>query len=105
MCKAPANEILCGVLDLTAHIDDGTQDVLNRSLINAIRKFPKRGIRVWGAWTLVSDALWKYVSVRRLFMFLEHSIYEGTQWAVFGPNDDRRWARVSDTIRLFLRAQ
>lgn len=103
--KAPANEILHGVLDLTAHIDDATQDVLNPSGINAIRKFAKRGIRVWGARTLASDALWKYVSVRRLFMFLEHSIHEGTQWAMFEPNDDRLWARVSDTIRLFLRAQ
>ena len=52
-----------------------------------------------------SNALWKYVSVRRLFIFLERSIYEGTQWVVFEPNDDKLWARVIDTIRLFLRAQ
>jgi phage tail sheath protein FI len=52
-----------------------------------------------------SNALWKYVSVRRLFIFLERSIYEGTQWVVFEPNDDRLWARVIDTIRLFLRGQ
>ena len=103
--KAPANEILRGVLELTADIDDGTQDVLNPRGINAIRKFPERGIRVWGARTLTSDALWKYVSVRRLFIFLERSIYEGTQWVVFEPNDDRLWARVIDTIRLFLRTQ
>ena len=50
-----------------------------------------------------SNALWKYVSVRRLFIFLERSIYDGTQWVVFEPNDDRLWARVTDTIRLFLR--
>ena len=43
--------------------------------------------------------------MRRLFIFLERSIYEGTQWVVFEPNDDRLWARVKDTIRLFLRAQ
>jgi phage tail sheath protein FI len=70
-----------------------------------IRSFPARGIRVWGARTLSSDALWKYVSVRRLFIFLEHSIYDGTQFVVFEPNDDRLWARVKDTIRLFLRSQ
>jgi phage tail sheath protein FI len=58
-----------------------------------------------GARTLTSNALWKYVSVRRLFIFLERSIYEGTQWVVFEPNDDRLWARVVDTIRLFLRGQ
>ena len=42
--------------------------------------------------------------VRRYFIFLERSIYEGTQWVVFEPNDDRLWARVRDTVRLFLRA-
>jgi uncharacterized protein len=103
--KAPANEVLRGVLDLTADINDGTQDTLNPRGVNAIRKFPERGIRVWGARTLTSDALWKYVSVRRLFIFLERSIYEGTQFVVFEPNDDRLWARVIDTIRLFLRTQ
>lgn len=103
--KAPANEILRGVIDLLADIDDGKQDILNPRGINAVRKFAERGIRVWGARTLTSDALWKYVSVRRLFIFLERSIYEGTQWVVFEPNDDRLWARVIDTIRLFLRTQ
>jgi hypothetical protein len=103
--KAPANEILRGVLDLEFDINDGTQDDLNPKGVNAIRGFPGRGIRVWGARTMTSDALWKYVSVRRLFIFLERSIYEGTQWVVFEPNDDRLWARVIDTIRLFLRTQ
>ena len=82
-----------------------TQDALNPRGVNAIRSFPGRGIRVWGARTLTSNALWKYVSVRRLFIFLERSIYEGTQWVVFEPNDDKLWARVIDTIRLFLRTQ
>ena len=86
-------------------INDGTQDVLNPRGVNAIRAFPARGIRVWGARTLSRTALWKYVIVRRLFIFLERSIYEGTQWVVFEPNDDRLWARVKDTVRLFLRTQ
>lgn len=103
--KAPANEILRGVAELLADVDDRLQDVLNPRGVNAIRQFPESGIRVWGARTLTSDALWKYVSVRRLFIFLERSIYEGTQWVVFEPNDDRLWARVIDTIRLFLRTQ
>lgn len=103
--KAPANEILRGALDLEFDINDATQDVLNPRGVNATRRFPGRGIRVWGARTLTSNALWKYVSVRRLFIFLERSIYEGTQWVVFEPNDSRLWARVTDTIRLFLRAQ
>lgn len=103
--KAPANEILRGVIELTADIDDNKQDALNPRGVNAIRQFPERGIRIWGARTMTSNALWKYVSVRRLFIFLERSIYEGTQWVVFEPNDDRLWARVIDTIRLFLRTQ
>lgn len=103
--KAPANETLRGVLDLEYDINDATQDVLNPQSVNVIRRFPGRGIRVWGARTITSNALWKYVSVRRLFIFLERSIYEGTQWVVFEPNDDRLWARVVDTVRLFLRGQ
>ncbi len=103
--KAPANEIVRGALDLEYYIGERTQEVLNPRGVNVIRQFPGRGIRVWGARTLSSDALWKYVSVRRLFIFLERSIYEGTQWVVFEPNDERLWARVKDTIRLFLRTQ
>jgi phage tail sheath protein FI len=103
--KAPANEIVRGALDLEQEINDQVQDDLNPKGVNVIRSFPGRGIRVWGARTITSNALWKYVSVRRLFIFLERSIYEGTQWVVFEPNDDRLWARVTDTIRLFLRSQ
>jgi phage tail sheath protein FI len=103
--KAPANEIVRGALALEFDINDRVQDDLNPKGVNVVREFPGRGIRLWGARTMTSDALWKYVSVRRLFIFLERSIYEGTQWVVFEPNDDRLWARVIDTIRLFLRGQ
>ena len=72
--KAPANEIVRGALDLRFAIDEGTQETLNPRGVNVIRSFPGRGIRVWGARTLSSDALWKYVPVRRLFIFLERSI-------------------------------
>jgi hypothetical protein len=103
--KSPANEIVRGALALQNNLTDNDQDTLNPRGVNAIRSFPSRGIRVWGARTLTSNGLWKYVSVRRLFIFLERSIYEGTQWVVFEPNDDSLWARVKDTIRLFLRGQ
>ncbi|MGZ5442152.1 MAG: phage tail sheath family protein [Thermoanaerobaculia bacterium] len=103
--KAPANEVLRGVLSLEFDINDNNQDVLNPRGVNVIRQFPGRGIRVWGARTISSNALWKYIPVRRLFIFLERSIYEGTQFVVFEPNDDRLWARVIDTVRLFLRGQ
>jgi phage tail sheath protein FI len=103
--KSPANDTLLGALALEYEITDGDQDDLNPRGVNAIRSFPGRGILVWGARTLTSNSLWKYVSVRRLFIFLERSIYEGTQWVVFEPNDPRLWARVVDSIRLFLRGQ
>jgi len=103
--KAPANEVVRGAVDVRFDITERHQEILNPRGVNAIRRFPERGIRVWGARTISSNGLWKYVSVRRLFIFLERSIYEGTQWVVFEPNDDRLWARVKDTIRLFLRTQ
>lgn len=103
--KAPANEVLRGALDLEFDTDDNTQGILNPQGVNVTRNFPGRGIRVWGARTITSDTLWKYVSVRRLFIFIERSIYEGTQWVVFEPNGPPLWARVIDTIRLFLRTQ
>jgi phage tail sheath protein FI len=103
--KAPANVTVAGAIDLEYDIDHGTQEVLNPRGVNVIRRFPGRGIRVWGARTLSSDPLWKYVSVRRLFIFIEASIYNSTQWVVFEPNDQKLWARVKQTVTLFLRTQ
>ena len=103
--KAPANEEVRGAIDLEFRIDDAAQGLLNPRGVNAIRRFPDRGIRIWGARTLSSDPLWKYVSVRRLLLFLEHSIDQGTQWAGVEPSDERLWASVADAIRVFLRAQ
>ena len=100
--KAPANEVVRGVIDLEFAVTTGQQDILNPEGINVIRALPGRGIRVWGARTLSSDALWKYVNVRRLFLYLEESIDEGTQWVVFEPNDIPLWARVKQTITQFL---
>jgi phage tail sheath protein FI len=100
--KPPAAEALRGVLDLEFEISNETQDDLNPKGVNAIRRFPDRGIQVWGARTLSSDAEWQYVSIRRLLIFLERSITEGTQWVVFEPNDVRLWAQVTDSIQLFL---
>ena len=100
--KAPANEIIRGALDIKLPITKGEQDILNPLGIDCIRAFPGRGIRVWGARTTASDALWKYINVRRLFLFLEESIEDGTQWVVFEPNDEKLWARVKQTVTQFL---
>jgi phage tail sheath protein FI len=70
--------------------------------VNCIRRFPGRGTRVWGARTLADDPQWKYVNVRRLFLYLEESMDEGTQWAVFENNDERLWARVRQSLSNFL---
>ncbi len=100
--KAPANEKVRGVTGLQFPITKGDQEILNPRGINCIRAFRGRGIRVWGARTISSDPLWKYINVRRLFLFLEESIEEGTQWVVFEPNDEKLWARVKQTISQFL---
>jgi hypothetical protein len=100
--KAPANEPVRGALDLERHIGAEAQDLLNPRGVNVIRKFGGRGILVWGARTLRSDPQWTYVSVRRLMMFLERSLHEGTQWAAFEPNDDNLWVRMRRTIEAFL---
>jgi len=100
--KAPANEVIRNISGLAQDVTRREQDLLNPKGINALRFFPGRGNRVWGARTLTSDSSWKYVNVRRLFIFVEESIDEGTQWVVFEPNSEDLWARVTQTITNFL---
>ncbi|MFI2213446.1 phage tail sheath family protein [Streptomyces sp. NPDC020141] len=103
--KAPANTVIRGIRATDGIAQDITrrhQDVLNPRGINALRFFPGLGHRVWGARTLSSDSSWKYVNVRRLFLYLEESIDEGTQWVVFEPNDEALWALVRQTVANFL---
>lgn len=100
--KAPANEVVRDIQGLDETITKGDQEILNPRGVNCIRSFRGRGIRVWGARTPSSDPQWKYINVRRLFLFLEESIDEGTQWVVFEPNDEQLWARVRQTISNFL---
>lgn len=100
--KAPANEVVKGCSGLDCQYNKGEQDILNPKGVNLIRSFPGQGIRVWGARTCSSNALWKYVNVRRLFIYLEESIKANTNWVVFEPNDELLWIRVSRTIESFL---
>lgn len=100
--KAPANEQVRGAMELEFPITKGDQGMLNPKGINAIRFFPGRGILVWGARTAIIDPLWKYINVRRLFIFIEKSIEKNTQWVVFEPNNEKLWARVRATITQFL---
>lgn len=100
--KAPANEVVRGAVSLEVQITRNEHDLLNPVGINCLRSFPGRGIRVWGARTLSSDPEWRYVNIRRLFNYLEESILNGTNWAVFEPNDEALWARLRRTISAFL---
>lgn len=102
--KAPANEVPRGVIGLAYDTNFREQELLNPLGINCIRTFPNRGIRIWGARTLVEPdkTEWRYISVRRLMSYIEKSIELGTQWAVFEPNDEDLWARVKRIISNFL---
>ena len=100
--KAPANEVVRACVGLDIPFNKGEQDILNPKGINLIRSFPGQGIRVWGARTVSSDPSWKYINVRRLFIFIEETIKANTSWAVFEPNDEALWTRVQRTISVFL---
>lgn len=106
--KAPAGTEakLSGVQGLAYTLTDGENGVLNPLGLNCFRTFPVYGTVSWGARTLVgSDAEaseWKYVPVRRLALFLEESLYRGTQWVVFEPNDEPLWAQIRLNLGAFM---
>ncbi len=99
--KAPANEaIFCTGVKVNYTKDE--QDILNPEGINLIRVIPGEGIRVWGARTASQNSAFKYVNIRRLFIYVMESIKASTNWVVFEPNDNTLWQRVSLTITSFL---
>jgi phage tail sheath protein FI len=106
--KAPAglDASLSGVPELSFKLDDPANGRLNPLGLNCIRAFPAFGNVVWGARTLAgSDILgseWKYLPVRRLALFLEESLYRGTQWVVFEPNDEPLWAQIRLNVGAFM---
>lgn len=105
--KAPAGvgADLRGVLDLEVNLTDLENGVLNKLGVNCIRKFPS-GIVNWGARTLDgSDDIgseWKYIPIRRLALFLEESLFRGTKWIVFEPNDEPLWASIRLNLNAFM---
>lgn len=112
--KAPANEVVRGIItrDLNGNkkpleftLGKREHDILNPRNVNVIRDFRSDGrdIRVYGARTMTSDSMWKYINVRRLFIFVEQSIDRGTQWAVFEPNNEPTWSAIRTAISAFLR--
>jgi phage tail sheath protein FI len=106
--KAPAglNAGLTGVLGLQYTLTDLENGDLNVLGINCLREFRIYGDVVWGARTLLGadevGSQWKYVPIRRLALFLETSLYEGTQWVVFEPNDERLWSQIRLNVGAFM---
>ena len=104
--KAPANVTIQGALGLALkddrRITDAEQGELNIKGINVIRMFPLQGVVVWGARTISDLTAWRYISTRRLFLFVEESLQEGTRWAVFEPNTPALWGKLRRTITDFL---
>ncbi|GAA6184713.1 phage tail sheath subtilisin-like domain-containing protein [Aliiglaciecola sp. NS0011-25] len=100
--KAPANEVIRGLTRFELNINKPRNEVINPEGINALRYFEGRGFRVWGARTMSSDPEWKYVNVRRLFIFIENSIDQSSQWAVFEPNNRILWDNIRRMVEDFL---
>jgi phage tail sheath protein FI len=96
--KAPANVALEDALDAVPGLDAADQARLNPEGVNAIRVFPGRGIRVWGARTLSREPEWIYVNVRRTFVTLGRWIALNLAGLAFEPNDPLLWARINRAL-------
>jgi phage tail sheath protein FI len=107
--KAPAGTgaNIGGLVGLVVNTTDAQQDSLNPIGVNVIRSFPASGIVIWGTRTLAtrSDPEYRYIPVRRTAIYLEQSIYNGIQWAVFEPNDEPLWASLRLNINAFMMLQ
>ena len=106
--KAPAGTEagLAGVAKLEITLTDDENGQLNPQGINCLRSFPVIGPVVWGARTLrgadIFEDDYKYIPVRRLMLFIEESLYQGTQWAAFEPNDETLWLALRQSVETFL---
>ncbi|HKI02135.1 MAG TPA: phage tail sheath C-terminal domain-containing protein [Thermoanaerobaculia bacterium] len=106
--KAPAGleATLIGVPDLSVKLDDPENGELNPLGVNCLRFMPAAGRVVWGARTREGDdrraSEWKYIPVRRVALFIEESLYRGTQWVVFEPNDEPLWAQIRLNVGAFM---
>ena len=111
--KAPAGieAQLRGVSELgfsskTLNLTDAENGSLNPIAINCLRRFPIHGPVAWGSRTLQgADAIgseWKYIPIRRLALMIEESLYRGTKWVVFEPNDEPLWAKIRQNVTAFM---
>jgi uncharacterized protein len=100
--KAPANQLIQGIVDLEFCLTDDQQSVLNPLSVNCLRALPGRGLMVWGARTLSLDPNWRYVNLRRIYHSIVMNILLNLRWTVFEPNTPKLWAQVRATLTLFL---
>jgi len=100
--KAPANETIGTATGLEKTLDAPQSASLNAAGINVFRVLPGQGVTLWGARTASDDPEWRYVNVRRYAAFLEHSIADGLQWAVFEANNEQLWSAARRTVQTFL---
>lgn len=106
--KAPAGieASMTGVQGLAVNLTDGENGQLNPLAVNCLRNFSAYGNVVWGSRTLAGDdrlaSEWKYVPIRRMALFLEESLYRGTQWVVFEPNDEPLWGQIRLNLGAFM---
>jgi hypothetical protein len=106
--KAPAGieATLMGVRELSYKMTDGENGQLNPLGINCLRSFPVFGNVLWGSRTLRGAdqfaSEWKYIPVRRVALYIEESLYRGTQWVVFEPNDEPLWSQIRLNVGSFM---
>ncbi|HEQ99585.1 MAG TPA: phage tail sheath family protein [candidate division Zixibacteria bacterium] len=99
-----ANREIEGIVDTEYPLMQSDTEILNPDGINTVLAFPGRGIRVWGARTLSSDAAFRYINVRRTFNMISESIEQGTQWVTFEPNRPELWESVKRLVFFFLKS-
>ncbi|MBX7167976.1 MAG: phage tail sheath subtilisin-like domain-containing protein [Pirellulales bacterium] len=106
--KAPAglDASILGAVGLTVNLTDAENGELNPLGVNCLRTMPGAGRVIWGSRTRVGDdrlaSEWKYIPIRRTTLFIEESLYRGTQWVVFEPNDEPLWAQIRLNVGAFM---
>jgi uncharacterized protein len=100
--RAPANEIIEGVVDLDLFLQQSDIATLNKEGVNCSQVFPQRGIRVWGARTAYADPLLRHVNVRRTIAAITRSLNSGLQWVMFENNDTQLWSIIARDVSFFL---
>ena len=104
--KTPAgiDATIVGASALTVMLTDNEISILSKKGVNCLKKNNVGGIVVWGARTMSSEdkVQWKYLPVRRTALFIEESIFRGTKWIVFEPNDESLWSQIRQNVGAFM---